>query len=66
MNKEILRNPVPSGNGEYKVEEIELNNITTVVTQLTSQRLGYLLAIVQFQQRVSKLFFSLFSALSSV
>ena len=57
MNKEILRNPVPSGNGEYKFEEVELNSITAVVTQLTAEKLGYLLAIVQFQQRISKLFF---------
>ena len=57
MEKDIIISPAITSDGKYTTKEIELNNIVTVITQLTYEQFGHLLAIIQFQQRVSKLFF---------
>ena len=57
MEKVYKNKPVIDKNGRYSLEQVELNSIKTVITELTQQQLGNLLAIIQFQQRVNKLFF---------
>lgn len=57
MEKVYKNKPVIDKNGRYSLEQVELDTIKTVITELTQQQLGNLLAIIQFQQRVNKLFF---------
>lgn len=57
MEKIYKNKPVVDKNGRYSMEQIELDSIKTVITELTEPQLKDLLAIIQFQQRVNKLFF---------
>ena len=57
MEKIYKNKPVVDKNGRYSMEQIELDSIRTVITELTEPQLKDLLAIIQFQQRVNKLFF---------
>ena len=57
MEKVFKNKPVIDKNGRYSLEQVELDTIKTVITELTQQQLGNLLAIIQFQQRINKLFF---------
>ena len=57
MEKVFKNKPVIDKNGRYSLEQVELDSIKTVITELTTPQLENLLAIVQFQQKVHKLFF---------
>ena len=57
MEKVYKNKPVIDKNGRYSIEQVELDSIKAVITELTKDQVAYLLAIVQFQQRVNKLFF---------
>lgn len=57
MEKIYKNKPVVDKNGRYSMEQIELDSIKTVITELTEPQLKDLLATIQFQQRVNKLFF---------
>ena len=57
MEKVYKNKPVIDKNGRYSLEQVELNSIKTVITELTEPQLKDLLAVIQFQQRVNKLFF---------
>jgi hypothetical protein len=57
MEKVYKNKPVIDKNGRYSLEQVELDTIKTVITELTKPQLENLLAVVQFQQRVNKLFF---------
>ena len=57
MEKVYKNKPVIDKNGRYSLERVELDTIKTVITELTKPQLENLLAVVQFQQRVNKLFF---------
>lgn len=57
MEKVYKNKPVIDKNGRYSLEKVELDSIKAVITELEGQQLGWLLAIIQFQQRVNKLFF---------
>ena len=57
MEKVYKNVPVIDKNGDFGLEQVELDTIKTVITELTNPQLEYLLAIVQFQQRLNKLFF---------
>ena len=57
MEKIYKNKPVIDKNGRYSMEQIELDSIKTVITELTEPQLKDLLAVIQFQQRVNKLFF---------
>ena len=57
MEKVYKNKPVIDKNGRYSLEQIELDSIKAVITELTGEQLGHLLAIIQFQQRINKLFF---------
>ena len=57
MEKVYKNKPVIDKNGRYSLEQVELDSIKTVITELTEPQLKDLLAVIQFQQRVNKLFF---------
>ena len=57
MEKVYKNKPVIDKNGRYSLEQVELDSIKTVITELTEHQLKDLLAVIQFQQRVNKLFF---------
>lgn len=57
MEKVYKNKPVVDKNGRFSLEQIELDTIKNVITELTKPQLENLLAIVQFQQRINKLFF---------
>lgn len=57
MEKVYKNKPVIDKNGKYSLERIELDSIKTVIAELTVEQLGHLLAVIQFQQRINKLFF---------
>ena len=57
MEKVYKNKPVVDKNGRYSLEQVELDTIKTVITELTKPQLKDLLAIIQFQQRVNNLFF---------
>lgn len=57
MEKVYKNKPVVDENGRFSLEQIELDTIKNVITELTKPQLENLLAIVQFQQRINKLFF---------
>ena len=57
MEKVFKNKPVIDKNGHYSVEQVELDSIKTVIVELTKDQLVNLLAIIEFQQKVSKLFF---------
>ena len=57
MEKVYKNKPVIDKNGRYSLEQVELDTIKTVIVELTKPQLANLLAIIQFQQRINKLFF---------
>ena len=57
MEKVYKNKPVIDKNGRYSLEQVELDTLKAVITELTKPQLESLLAVVQFQQRVNKLFF---------
>ena len=57
MEKVYKNKPFVDKNGHYALEKIELDSIKTVLIELTREQVVNLLAIIQFQQRVNKLFF---------
>ena len=57
MEKVFKNKPVIDKNGRYSLEQVELDTLKAVITELTKPQLESLLAVVQFQQRVNKLFF---------
>ena len=57
MEKVYKNKPVIDKNGRFGLEQVELDSIKSVLVELSNEQVGYLLAIVQFQQRVNKLFF---------
>ena len=58
MEKVFKNKPVVDENGHYSgTEQIELDSIKTVISELTIVQLKNLLSIIQFQQRVNNLFF---------
>ena len=57
MEKVYKNKPVIDKNGRYSLEQVELDTIKTVIVELTKPQLTNLLAIIQFQQRINKLFF---------
>ena len=57
MEKVYKNKPVIDKNGRYSLEQVELNTIKTVIVELTKPQLTNLLALIQFQQRINKLFF---------
>ena len=57
MEKVFKNKPVIDKNGRYSMEKIELDSIKTVIVELTEEQLINLLAVVDFQQKINKLFF---------
>ena len=57
MEKVYKNKAVVDKNGRFTMEKVELDTIKTVITELEGAHLGYLLAIIQFQQRINKMFF---------
>lgn len=57
MEKVYKNKPVVDKNGRFTMEKVELDTIKAVITELEGAHLGYLLAIIQFQQRINKMFF---------
>ena len=57
MEKVYKNKPVIDKNGRYSLEQVELNTIKTVIVELTKPQLTNLLALIQFLQRINKLFF---------
>ena len=57
MEKVFKNKPVIDKNGRYSMEKIELDSIKTVIVELTEDQLINLLAVVDFQQKINKLFF---------
>ena len=57
MEKVYKNKPVIDKNGRYSLEQVELDTIKSVLVELTKEQVGHLLALIQFQQRVNKLFF---------
>ena len=57
MEKVFKNKPVIDKNGRYSLEQVELDTLKAVITELTKPQLENLLAVIQFQQRVNKLFF---------
>ena len=57
MEKVYKNKPVIDKNGRYSLEQVELDTLKAVITELTVGQLQNLLAVIQFQQRVNKLFF---------
>ena len=57
MEKVYKNKPVIDKNGRYSLEQVELDTLKAVITELTPAQLENLLAVIQFQQRVNKLFF---------
>ena len=57
MEKVYKNVPKIDKNGRYSLEQIELDTIKAVISELTRTQLENLLAVIQFQQAVNKLFF---------
>lgn len=57
MEKVYKNKAVVDKNGRFSLEKVELDTIKAVITELEGAHLGYLVAIIQFQQRINKLFF---------
>ena len=57
MEKVYKNVPKVDKNGRYSLEQIELDTIKAVISELTKTQLANLLALIQFQQTVNKLFF---------
>lgn len=57
MEKIYKNKTVIGKDGRYRIERVELDTIKAVIVELDERQLKNLLEIIQFQQRVSKLFF---------
>ena len=57
MEKVYKNKPIVDKNGRFSLEQVELDTIKAVITELEGAHLGYLVAIIQFQQRINKMFF---------
>ena len=44
-------------NGRFTMEKVELDTIKAVITELEGAHLAQLIALIEFQQRINKMFF---------
>ena len=57
MEKVYKNKPYIDKNGRYALEQVELDTIKSVLVELSKEDVCNLIALIQFQQRVNKLFF---------
>ena len=57
MEKVFKNKAVVDKNGRFSLEKVELDTIKAVITELEGAHLAQLISLIEFQQRINKMFF---------